>query len=349
MIQDLYLQSYDYTLPQERIATYPASPRESAKLLVYDRKKDLITHSDFFHFYDFLPKDYLVILNDTKVIKARMYGNKLKEDKSLGGRVEVLYHRHLSDERFLVQIRGKVKPHTLIILDEDFSLEVVALLENGFREVRFFTQGKIATLSEVLEKFEKIGHIPLPPYIKREDERLDESEYQSVFAKNLGAVAAPTASLHFSDISYLKSHYSHCFVTLHVGAGTFLSVESEEITEHKIHTESFEVSKEAWEKIASAKHTLCIGTTSARVVEYLYQNPPKFEGEIYQGECDLFLHPLNPPKKLDSLLTNFHLPKSTLIMLVSSLVGREKCLELYSEAIKHNYRFYSYGDGMLIL
>lgn len=348
-MQDLYLQNYDYSLPQERIATYPASPRESAKLLVYNRKKDTITHSDFFHFYDFLPKDYLVILNDTKVIKARVFGYKVLPKGELGGKIEVLYHRHLRDELFLVQIRGKVKAGSKISLGKDFSLEVINLLDNGFREVIFYLKNKIASLSEVLETLQNIGHTPLPPYIKREDEELDESEYQSVFAKNLGAVAAPTASLHFSDISFLKSHYSHCFVTLHVGAGTFLSVESEEITGHKIHTESFEISKEAWEQIYSAKHTLCIGTTSARVVEYLYQNPPNFEKDIYEGECDLFLHPLNPPKKLDALLTNFHLPKSTLIMLVSSLVGREKCLELYAEAIKNNYRFYSYGDGMLIL
>lgn len=348
-MDDLYLQSYDYALPQENIATYPASPRESAKLLVYDRKKDLITHSDFFHFYDFIPKDYLIILNDTKVIKARMFGQKILENNVLGGKVEVLYHRHLKNELFLVQIRGRVKVGSKISLTQDFSLEIINLLENGFREVQFYLKGKVALLSEVLSILQSIGHIPLPPYIKREDEKLDESEYQSVFAKNLGAVAAPTASLHFSNISYLKSHYSHCFVTLHVGAGTFLSVENEDITKHKIHTESFEISKEAWEKIYTAKHTLCIGTTSARVVEYLYQNPPYFEKEFYEGECDLFLHPLNPPKKLDALLTNFHLPKSTLIMLVSSLVGREKCLELYAEAIKNNYRFYSYGDGMLIL
>lgn len=346
---DRYLQNYDYLLPQERIATYPASPRESAKLLVYNRKTDSITHSDFFHFYDFLPKDYLVILNDTKVIKARLFGYKILENNELGGKVEVLYHRHLKDELFLVQIRGRVKPHTRICLAPHFSLEVITLLDNGFREVLFYLHDKIATLAEVLEVLQTIGHIPLPPYIKREDEKLDESEYQSVFAKNLGAVAAPTASLHFSNIEYLKSNYPHCFVTLHVGAGTFLSVESEEIVNHHIHTESFEITKSSWEKISSFKHTLCIGTTSARVVEYLYQNPPHFESEIYQGECNLFLHPLNPPKKLDALLTNFHLPKSTLIMLVSSLVGREKCLELYAEAIKNHYRFYSYGDGMLIL
>lgn len=349
MREDLYLQNYDYTLPQESIATYPASPRESAKLLVYDRKKDSITHSDFFHFYDFVPKEYLIILNDTKVIKARIFGYKISENNGRGGKVEVLYHRHLKNELFLVQIRGRVKEGSKIALAQDFSLEVKNLLDNGFREVIFFIKDKIASLAEVLERFQTFGHIPLPPYIKREDEKLDESEYQSVFAKNLGAVAAPTASLHFSDISFLKSQYPHCFVTLHVGAGTFLSVESEEITNHKIHTESFEISKEAYLQISNAKHTLCIGTTSARVVEYLYQKPPCFLQESFTGECDLFLHPLNPPKKLDALLTNFHLPKSTLIMLVSSLVGREKCLELYAEAIKNNYRFYSYGDGMLIL
>lgn len=347
-MSDLCLQSYDYSLPPESIATFPASPRESAKLLVYLRKEDKVIHTDFFHFYDFLPKDYLVVLNNTKVIKARMFGYKISEN-GLGGKVEVLYHRHIKNEKFLVQIRGRVKIGTHISLAPHFSLEVLELLDDGFRVVRFYDEHSSLSLAEVLEKTQEIGHVPLPPYIKREDERSDESEYQSVFAQKLGAVAAPTASLHFSDISYLKSHYEHCFLTLHVGAGTFLSVENENITEHKIHTESFEISRSSWEKICNAQHTLCIGTTSARVVEYLYRNPPFFQTEEYQGECDLFLHPLNPPQKLDALLTNFHLPKSTLIMLVSSLVGREKCLELYNLAIKNHYRFYSYGDGMLIL
>lgn len=347
-MSDLCLQSYDYSLPPESIATFPASPRESAKLLVYLRKEDRVIHTDFFHFYDFLPQDYLVILNNTKVIKARMFGHKISENK-LGGKVEILYHRHLKDDKFLVQIRGRVKVGTHISLAPQFSLEVLELLDEGFRVVRFYDKNSSLSLIEVLAKTQEIGHIPLPPYIKRKDESSDEREYQSVFAQKLGAVAAPTASLHFSDISYLQSHYEYCFLTLHVGAGTFLSVESQNITEHKIHTESFEISHSSWEKICNAKHTLCVGTTSARVVEYLYRNPPKSPTEQYQGECDLFLHPLNPPQKLDALLTNFHLPKSTLIMLVSSLVGREKCLELYHLAIKNQYRFYSYGDGMLIL
>lgn len=353
-MSDLYLQNYDYILPPERIATFPASPRESAKLLVYLRQEDRVIHSDFFHFYDFLPKDYLVVLNNTKVIKARMFGHKILEESigkkvKMGGKVEVLYHRYLKDAEFLVQIKGRVKVGTLISLSHNFTLEVLRLLDNGFRVVRFYDHHSLLGINEVLTRVQEIGHIPLPPYIKREDQGSDESEYQSVFAQKLGAVAAPTASLHFSDISYLKSHYEHCFLTLHVGAGTFLSVESENITHHQIHTESFEISRSSWEKICNAKHTLCVGTTSARVVEYLYRNPLEFKEEIYKGECNLFLHPLNPPQKLDALLTNFHLPKSTLIMLVSSLVGRQKCLELYDLAIKNHYRFYSYGDGMLIL
>lgn len=347
-MKDLLLENYNYSLPAQNIATFPASPRESAKLLVYMRAKDKVIHSDFFHFYDFLPTDYLVVLNNTKVIKARMYGHKITQGK-MGGRVEILYHRHLQDCKFLVQIRGRIKVGTWIAISPVLKLEVLELRDEGFRVVRFFENNQMLQVNEVLQRIQDIGHVPLPPYIKREDQKSDESEYQSVFAQNLGAVAAPTASLHFSDISYLKNHYQHCFVTLHVGAGTFLGVECENIADHNIHTESFQITQVAWEKIKNASHTLCVGTTSARVVEYLHRNPPLFDQGLYEGECDLFLHPHNPPQKLDALLTNFHLPKSTLIMLVSSLVGREKCLELYDLAIKNNYRFYSYGDGMLIL
>lgn len=348
-MQDFELQAYDYHLPEHLIAHYPASPRESAKLLVYNRKKDSIIHTDFFHFYEFISPDTLFILNDTKVIKARMYGHKLNENHSLGGKVEVLYHRHLCDSLFLVQIRGRVKVGTRITLTPRFGLEVLELLDNGFRKVTFLLDNAPANLSATLEQIEQIGHIPLPPYIKREDKKEDYQEYQSVFASHLGAVAAPTASLHFSDISYLKTHFNHCFVTLHVGAGTFLSVESQDIRNHQIHTESFSLSPQSYEKILHSQNILCIGTTTARVVEYLHANPPTPSAGPISGECNLFLNPYNPPQKLNALLTNFHLPKSTLIMLVSSLIGREKCLELYQEAIKHNYRFYSYGDGMLIL
>ncbi|WP_104692926.1 tRNA preQ1(34) S-adenosylmethionine ribosyltransferase-isomerase QueA [Helicobacter pametensis] len=348
MIGDHLLANYDYHLPQELIATHPASPRESAKLLIYDRKSDQITHSDFWHFFDFIAPDTLFVLNNTKVIKARLFGHKIHQGQK-GGEVEVFYHKHLNQNLYLVQIRGRVKEGTEIVLSPSFSLKVCKLLDSGFREVEFLLHGKYASLQDVLHQVNLLGHTPLPPYIKREDTKIDEADYQSVFAQQLGAVAAPTASLHFSDISYLQSHFDHCFVTLHVGAGTFLGVETQDIRDHQIHTESFSITQESWQKIQKSKNILCIGTTSARVVEYLNANPPLFEGEILSGECNIFLHPLNPPSKLNALLTNFHLPKSTLIMLVSSLVGREKCLELYHQAIKHGYRFYSYGDGMLIL
>lgn len=354
-MRDHLLQSYDYSLPQELIATYPAKPRENAKLLIYDRARDHITHSNFWHFEDFIPPQSLLVFNNTKVIKARIFGHKLGQN---GGRIELLYHRHLGSQRFLVQLRGKVREGTLIALTPSdqtdlnlipFSLRVCKLLDSGFREVEFFAYGKACSLYEVLAHFDALGHIPLPPYIKRADESLDEQEYQSVFAKELGAVAAPTASLHFSDISRLQAKFDHCFLTLHVGAGTFLPVESEDIRFHKMHSESFSITQESWKKIQKAEKLLCIGTTVARTIEYLYANPPSLDCDPYHGDCDLFLHPQNPPRKITALLTNFHLPKSTLLMLVSSLVGREKCLELYAEAIKQGYRFYSYGDGMLIL
>ncbi|ANV97950.1 tRNA preQ1(34) S-adenosylmethionine ribosyltransferase-isomerase QueA [Helicobacter enhydrae] len=347
---DLQLSSYDYHLPPNLIATFPAMPRESAKLLVYDRQKDTITHSDFFHFYDFVPSDTLFVLNDTKVIKARMYGNKIHADHTLGGQVEVFYHRHIAHHQFLVQIKGRVKVGQTISLSPNLTLQVQELLEDGFRIVSFELDSRPISPSELLCEIEKIGHIPLPPYIKRQDRPLDAQEYQSVFAKNLGSVAAPTASLHFSQIDQILQHFKHCFVTLNVGAGTFLSVQTPDIRDHQIHTESFALSNESYRNITQASHILCIGTTTARVVEYLHRNPPTHttQSHIY-GECDLFLHPHNPPQKINALLTNFHLPKSTLIMLVSSLVGRKKCLEIYQEAIQAQYRFYSYGDGMLIL
>lgn len=360
-MRDHLLENYDYNLPQELIATHPASPRESARLLIYDRKKDSIIHSDFFHFFDFISHDTLFVLNDTKVIKARLFGQKIHPQNKTPQsekKFEIFYHHPLHrshnqpSTRFLVQIRGKVTEGTCIALSPSFYLRVCACFDSGLREVEFYLKDQIASLPEVLAHLDLLGHTPLPPYIKRSDEDFDQVEYQSVFASKLGAVAAPTASLHFSDIDYLKAHYDHCFLTLHVGAGTFLSVETPDIRDHKIHSEAFEISKQSWQKILNAQNILCVGTTSARVVEYLAQNPSSTQAHLSDpivGECDIFLHPFNPPQKINSLLTNFHLPRSTLIMLVSSLLGREKCLEIYQEAIQRGYRFYSYGDGMLIL
>ena len=419
-MREFSLESYDYALDPKLIAKYPASPKESAKLLVYERASGRITHSTFANLFDFIPRDYLLVFNDTKVIKARIYGRKAS-----GGQIEILLHKRIESEgansreygggggdgansggsgeckgegescgaRFLVQIRGKVKVGEVIYLESPFSARVVEMLENGYRVVEFF-EGERG-LFEVFGMLDSIGHVPLPPYIKRADEALDMQEYQSVFAKNYGAIAAPTASLHFSDamFDFATKHYENLFLTLHVGAGTFVGVESKDIRAHQIHSEMLLASKEAICQIQKSQKLLCVGTTAMRSVEFLArlgggegaknsgaQNDSAGEilravrqsegGQIgghemgdgarggileknsdggYCGECDIFLHLGNPPIKTSALLTNFHLPKSTLIMLVASLVGLDTCMELYREAIARGYRLYSYGDGMLIL
>ncbi|PAF48722.1 tRNA preQ1(34) S-adenosylmethionine ribosyltransferase-isomerase QueA [Helicobacter sp. 12S02232-10] len=346
MENDFVLQSYDYALPKELIATYPASPKESAKLLVYDRKRDKVTHSDFYHIFDFIPKEALIVLNDTKVIKARIYGHK-----ESGGGIEILFHCQSFENRFLVQIKGRIKEGSKIILEEGYECIVEEMFDEGYRGVAFFREGKRLDLGQTLDMLEKFGHVPIPPYIKRTDEELDLVEYQSVFAKNYGSIAAPTASLHFSlsSMERLKKDFSYCFLTLHIGAGTFAGVEAADIREHKIHTESLLIPVQAMEKIDQANEILCVGTTALRSIEYYKRLKNVDRKNDLHTECDIFLHPGNPVLYANHLLTNFHLPKSSLIMLVASMTGLKKCRELYEIAIKKSYRFYSYGDGMLIL
>ena len=333
--KDLLVSSYDYNLPEGLIAKYPASPRDSARLLVYDRKKDKIIHAIFKDILDFVG-DKTFIFNNTKVIKARIFGKK-----ESGGKVELLLNRPFGD-KFLVYIRGKVKKGTKLFFDKGLVAEVVELLEDGSRVVEFYHNKKKIEFLELIKILEEIGHIPLPPYIKREDEKLDEKEYQSVFASKAGAVAAPTASLHFTP-ELLEKIEKKAYLTLHVGAGTFKPVEVDDIREHKMHSEFFEIPKETAKILESNEEIVAVGTTVARTVEY-YARTKKLS-----GECDLFLNPLNPPIRVNHLLTNFHLPKSTLIMLVAAFIGREKTLQIYNEAIKMRYRFYSYGDAMLII
>ena len=332
---DLLVKNYDYDLPEELIAKYPITPRDMAKLLVYDRAKDKIIHTIFRNILDFVGDKHF-IFNNTKVIKARIYGVK-----ETGGKVELLLNRPIKD-KFLVFIRGKVKKGTKLLFDKGLMAEVIELLPDGSRIVDFRLNNKSLSFLELVKILEEIGHVPLPPYIKRNDEKIDEVEYQSVFAKKEGAVAAPTASLHFTKELLEKIKNKH-YLTLHVGAGTFKPVEVENIKEHKMHSEFFEIPLETAKIIESDEEIVAVGTTVARTVEY-YAREKKL-----RGECDLFLNPFNPPIRVNHLLTNFHLPKSTLIMLVASFIGREKTLEIYKEAIKNRYRFYSYGDAMLII
>ncbi len=340
MSPDLLSESYDYSLPEEHIASYPLNPPSSAKLLVYDRSKDTIHHSTFAHITEYLPEGSHIFFNDTKVIKARLFGQK-----SSGGKIELLFDKPYGSDLFGVMIRGRVKKGDRLFFKNDLQAEIMQLKSDGIRIVRFLKKGEVLRFQRVVEILERIGHVPLPPYIRREDERSDESNYQSLFAKKNGAVAAPTASLHFCKDLIEKIGAKHTIqtLTLHVGAGTFKPVDAKQILSHKMHSEYFEIPKESAKIINSDAKIVAVGTTVTRTIEYYYRTG------ISRGECNLFLHPQNRPQRVDSLVTNFHLPKSTLIMLVSSFLGREKTLELYGVAIGSGYRFYSYGDGMLIL
>ena len=341
MNKEFLTSSYDFTLPSELIATHPASPRDTAKLLVYDRKTDTITHSYFYDLEKFIPKDVALIFNNTKVIKARIFGHKPS-----GGKIELLINRALNAYDVNVYIRGKVKVETSINFDEKLVAVVKELNDDGSRVVNFYKESKLLRFEEVLPIIDIIGHVPLPPYIQRDDDVSDIQEYQSVFAKEEGAVAAPTASLHFTDEQHQRicKNYRYEYVTLHVGSGTFKPVEVETITDHPMHSEYYDISQSAKELLDSDTAILTVGTTSTRTVEFYVRHK-----EIQSGEANLFLHPNNKPQRVNHLLTNFHLPKSTLLMLVASFVGVDKAQELYAEAIKEKYRFYSYGDAMLIL
>ena len=340
MLDPLKTSSYDYDLPKELIATHPVSPADSARLLVFNRATNSITHTTFKNLMDFLPQNLSIFLNDTKVIKARIFGTK-----ETGGKIELLLNKPLFMDRYLVMIGGKVRIGTKLFFDENLNAEVLEINEDGSRVVQFFQNDKKLDFLELVDILNKIGHLPLPPYMNRSDEKEDEKDYQTLFAKKYGAVAAPTASLHFTPelLEKINEKYSVNYLTLHVGAGTFKPVDVDDILNHPMHSEYFEIGIEAKKALDNAQKVLAVGTTVTRTVEY-YARTNKI-----QGECDLFLNPANKPIKVDYLLTNFHLPKSTLIMLVASFVGLEKTLEIYHEAIKENYRFYSYGDGMLII
>jgi len=347
---ELLTSSYDYELPAHLIAKTPVQPRDSAKLLVYNRATDTITHTTFKHLLEYLPKECDVFLNDTKVIKARIFGHKKSDANGQGGgKVELLFNKPLSADKYLVMIRGKVQLQTELFFDNNLVATVIKLNKDGSRVVTFKQLGiggeQNIRFEELVQILDSIGHIPLPPYLQREDNKEDETDYQTLFAKNAGAVAAPTASLHFTPELFkaLEERHKTHKITLHVGAGTFKPVDAKYILDHPMHSEYFNIPKESAEVLESNRDILAIGTTVTRTVEYFTRT------KKIDGDCDLFLNPNNKPQRVTHLLTNFHLPKSTLIMLVSAFIGREKSLELYHEAIEREYRFFSYGDAMLIL
>ncbi|MEF3190980.1 MAG: tRNA preQ1(34) S-adenosylmethionine ribosyltransferase-isomerase QueA [Campylobacterales bacterium] len=339
MNPDLLTESYLFELPNELIATAPAQPRDHSRLMLYNRATQEVSHHRFYELPALVPAECGIILNNTKVIKARLFGIK-----ETGGRVELLINRPIDNDLFSVFIRGKVHSGSLLLFGS-LRAEVVSLEDDGSRLVRFSHDGSPLTPTQLYQLLETLGELPLPPYMHRGATPDDEIFYQPVFAKHEGSVAAPTASLHFTQelLHQLSLTHPLAYVTLHVGAGTFKPVESKIITDHQMHAELYTLSDEAKELIDTPRPLLAVGSTATRTIEHYWRTRQTY------GECNLFLHPGNPPKRVNYLLTNFHLPASTLIMLVASLIGREKTLELYQLAIQERYRFYSYGDAMLIL
>ncbi|MCX5705271.1 MAG: tRNA preQ1(34) S-adenosylmethionine ribosyltransferase-isomerase QueA [Candidatus Omnitrophica bacterium] len=327
------LSNFDYHLPKELIAQYPLHERDSAQLLVMDRAKAAIKHSTFKDIAQYLCKGDLLVLNDTKVLSCRLFGRR-----STGGKVEILLLNRKQGGVF----NCYMKPSRLRIDEKiNFGSSKVFAKITGKNEVVFNTDD--------LSSIYRIGVMPLPPYIKRAAEDSDNIYYQTVYAKKEGAVAAPTAGLHFTQglIEEVRAKgvgFAH--VTLHVGAGTFKPVKSDDIKEHAMEPEYFEVSESAQEEISKCrrenKRVVAVGTTSLRALESCAKGASS-------GYTDLFIYPGYKFKLADCLLTNFHLPKTTLFMLVCAFAGEKLAKKAYAEAIASKYRFYSYGDAMLIL
>ena len=324
----LLTSDYDFTLPDWQIARHPLPHREDSRMLVLHRSERRMEHRSFRDFPAFLREGDLVVLNNTKVIPARVFSDD--------GRTELLFLEAAGENTW----KCMVKPGRRMRLGRTVTVGgvegiVIAVLETGERLVRF---GSPVDL-------EKVGRLPLPPYFERESEPDDEERYQTVYAAAPGAVAAPTAGLHFTP--EILSQVPHAFVTLHVGAGTFKPVQAERITDHVMHRERYAIPPKTAAAVAAARRVVAVGTTSMRVLE---SRACDF-GSVTAGEgdTDIFIYPGYDFRAVGALLTNFHLPKSTLLMLVSAFAGREFVLEAYAEAVKEGYRFYSYGDCMLVV
>jgi len=339
------LSDFDYELPEELIAQAPLTERDKARLLVFQNSK--IIHSVFKELPSFLSKDDCLVINDSKVIHCRIFGKRPS-----GGKTEIFLLKRIDDLRWeaLLQPLKKIKPDTEIKILQD----LYCVLEKPKRFdvpniVRFNRSVDFDTLS-------KIGHIPLPPYIKRSYSSIDEENkdriyYQTVYAKKEGSVASPTAGLHFTEelLSKIQNMgVKIARVTLDISWATFKPVKTENIEEHKMHKEHYILDEENADIIRSTKgRIIAVGTTSCRVLEAINRKFNEIRPD--EDETDIFLRPGNPPVVIDGLITNFHLPRSTLLMLVASFIGYNETLNIYNIAVKERYRFYSYGDAMLLL
>ena len=332
------VEDFDYYLPEHLIAKYPAQPRHSARLMVLERKSQEIKHDIFWNLPLYLQEGDLLVFNNSKVLPARIYGRK-----PTGGKVEVLLTDYITREEWQALIGGKgIREGLKVYVAEDLQIEVLEHIEGGKFRVRLISENPLKAL-------DKYGRIPIPPYLKREEEPIDRIYYQTVFAQVEGSVAAPTASLHFSEelLKRLDEYgIKRTFITLHVSYGTFKPVKVEQVELHRVDPEYVRVSEEAVRIIKETKEkgkrVVAVGTTVVRALETAGFEP-------FEGWTDLYIYPGYNFKVVDALITNFHLPKSSLLFLVCAFGGREFVLKAYNEAVKEGYRFYSYGDGMLIL
>ncbi len=344
------LEDYDFFLPEERIAQTPASRRDASRLLVCRYRQGTLHDHRFTDLPSFFRAGDLLLYNDTRVFPARLFGRK-----PTGGKVEILLlqHPHAADHPIPALLRSSKppRPGSRIIIGPDLEVIIGDRLANGQVQVSFAANGDLASL------LHKHGHIPLPPYIKREateKEATDRQRYQTIYASKTGAVAAPTAGLHFSNALLERLTalgVRRAAITLHVGYGTFAPVRAADIRQHRIHAEYIDVGPAVCEAVAQTRarggRIVCVGTTTARTVEFCADG----NGQLrpYQGWCDLYIYPGYRFKLVDRLLTNFHLPRSSLLFLVSALAGRETILNAYRHAIEQGYRFFSYGDAMLLI
>lgn len=340
----MQLSDFDFDLPERLIAHYPAEQRRQSRLLCLDTETSSITHRGFADLLSLVTEKDLLVFNDTRVIPARLFAHKTS-----GGRVEVMVERMMEDNKVLAQLKASKspKPGTLLTID---GTELAAIEVIGRQGDFYILQFEEGIAPE--EVFVEHGHMPLPPYIKREDEAFDEERYQTVYARENGAVAAPTAGLHFDEqmlAELAEKGVDTAYLTLHVGAGTFQPVRVDTIEEHKMHTELIDVGAEVCAKVAACRarggRVIAVGTTTVRSLESAAAG-----GELLptRGETDIFIYPGYEFKVVDALITNFHLPQSTLLMLVSAFCSRDMLMETYKQAVENDYRFYSYGDAMLL-
>lgn len=332
-----------YKLPEALIAQHPVEPRSASRLLQLNGQNSEVIDGQFSNLPDLLRAGDLLVFNDTRVIPVRLFGHK-----ETGGSVEVVIERLLQDKQASALVRASKSPRSgqLLILEGNLRAKVLGRQDDLF-ELRFDVE---QPLMEVLEQY---GHIPLPPYIDRPDEPADRQRYQTVYAKHAGAAAAPTAGLHFDDdmlAALTEKDINIAFVTLHVGAGTFLPMRVDVLENHVMHSEiisvSADVSKQIAETRASGGRVIAVGTTVVRSLETAASNDGVVEP--YEGETDIFIYPGYTFKTVDALLTNFHLPESTLLMLVCAFAGTRNVLNAYHHAVEKQYRFFSYGDAMFI-